>query len=68
MKTVNKGKFEVIGIDPNETYTANKWMVRRPDGLECSGRWISRESAQADCDRWNNRSIENWAESNPEGI
>lgn len=44
--------FEVIGEDP---YEPDKWMVLRPDGLECGGRWVSQESAQHFCDLQNDR-------------
>jgi hypothetical protein len=43
-----KKLFTVKGI--NES---GRWTVERPDGLMCSGTWASKESAQADCDKWN---------------
>lgn len=50
--TRQHGLFEVIGTDPHRPAL---WMVRRPDGLECSGRWHSQADAQRDCDAWNAR-------------
>lgn len=45
-----RGQYEVIGEDPHQP---GLWMVRRPDGLECSGRWLSEQEAKKDCDKWN---------------
>ena len=32
-----------------------RWLVIRADGLMCSGTWTTKEDAQKDCDKWNNR-------------
>lgn len=50
--TQKRGQFEVVGEDP---YEPGSWIVRRPDGLECSGRWLSKDDALLDCQRWNER-------------
>lgn len=47
---VKKGKFKVIGQDPD-----GRWLVQHPSGLQCNGTWKSKASAQSDCDRWNSR-------------
>lgn len=43
--------FEVNGQDKDD-----RWLVKHPcTGDNCSGTWASKEDAQKDCDRWNER-------------
>ena len=50
-----KKTFKVTGQN-----NLGEWLVKRPDGLMCSGTWKSKESAQQSCDTWNTRKS-SWA-------
>lgn len=45
-----KGTYEVFGANEK-----GEWMVRRPDGLMCSGTWKSKEDAKDSCNKWNRK-------------
>lgn len=50
--TIHLNMYSVAGIDEHEK-TSRNWMVRRPDGALCGGRWASESDAQDFCDRYN---------------
>lgn len=55
----NQGEYTVSGQDHK-----GNWLVKRPDGLMCSGIWHSKQDAQTSCDTWNKRTKK--VSSNPQ--
>lgn len=50
-------KLSVWTVVGEDEHAPGWWIVRRPDGAECGGRWVSKKDAQSFCDKYNGPSF-----------